>query len=214
MWRLDTDATGETLEDADVVVSRRYYQPRLIPNAIEPRGRARACPAPTGDVTLYSATQVPHILRAAHRGDARDDRDEAAGRRARRRRRLRLEARRLRGGVPRGRARAPARRARCKWIGGALGELRRDDPRPRRRHRVHRSRATKDGTITALPGARRRRRWARISSSSRPGSRFSAPGSTPGRTRSRTTASSSRASSRTRRRPTRTAAPGVPRRRT
>ena len=37
VWRLDTDATGEKLEDADVVVTRRYYQPRLIPTAIEPR---------------------------------------------------------------------------------------------------------------------------------------------------------------------------------
>ena len=45
VWRLDTDATGEKLEDADVVVSRRYYQPRLIPNAIEPRA-VLAFPAP------------------------------------------------------------------------------------------------------------------------------------------------------------------------
>ena len=37
VWRLDTDATGEKLEDADVVVTRRYYQPCLIPTAIEPR---------------------------------------------------------------------------------------------------------------------------------------------------------------------------------
>jgi aerobic carbon-monoxide dehydrogenase large subunit len=62
VWRLDTDATGEKLEDAEVVVTRRYYQPRLIPNAIEPRAMV-AVPGPTGDVTLYSATQIPHILR-------------------------------------------------------------------------------------------------------------------------------------------------------
>ena len=62
VWRLDTDATGETLEDADVVVSRRYYQPRLIPNAMEPRA-VLAIPGATGDVTLYSTTQIPHILR-------------------------------------------------------------------------------------------------------------------------------------------------------
>jgi aerobic carbon-monoxide dehydrogenase large subunit len=62
VWRLDTDATGEKLEDADVVVSRRYYQPRLIPNAIEPRA-VLALPGPSGDVTLYSTTQIPHILR-------------------------------------------------------------------------------------------------------------------------------------------------------
>ena len=62
VWRLDTDATGEPLEDADVVVTRRYYQPRLIPNAIEPRA-ALAVPGTAGEVTLYSATQVPHLLR-------------------------------------------------------------------------------------------------------------------------------------------------------
>jgi carbon-monoxide dehydrogenase large subunit len=62
VWRLDTDATGQALEDADVVVTRTYYQPRLIPNAIEPRA-VLAVPGLTGDVTLYSATQVPHLLR-------------------------------------------------------------------------------------------------------------------------------------------------------
>jgi carbon-monoxide dehydrogenase large subunit len=62
VWRLDTDATGEKLEDAEVVVTRRYYQPRLIPNAIEPRAMV-AVPEPAGGVTLYSTTQIPHILR-------------------------------------------------------------------------------------------------------------------------------------------------------
>jgi carbon-monoxide dehydrogenase large subunit len=62
VWRLDTDATGEALEDAEVVVTRTYYQPRLIPNAIEPRA-VLAVPGTTGDFTLYSATQIPHILR-------------------------------------------------------------------------------------------------------------------------------------------------------
>ena len=62
VWRLDTDATGEAIEAADVVVTRTYYQPRLIPNAIEPRA-VLSVPGTTGDVTLYSTTQVPHILR-------------------------------------------------------------------------------------------------------------------------------------------------------
>jgi carbon-monoxide dehydrogenase large subunit len=62
VWRLDTDATGQAIEDADVVVTRRFYQPRLIPNAIEPRS-VLAVPGPTDDITLYSTTQIPHILR-------------------------------------------------------------------------------------------------------------------------------------------------------
>jgi carbon-monoxide dehydrogenase large subunit len=62
VWRLDADATGQAIEDADVVVTRTYYQPRLIPNAMEPRV-VLAVPGASGDVTLYAATQVPHILR-------------------------------------------------------------------------------------------------------------------------------------------------------
>ena len=62
VWRLDTDATGEAIDDADVVVTRTYVQPRLIPNAIEPRA-VLAVPGAVDDVTLYSATQIPHILR-------------------------------------------------------------------------------------------------------------------------------------------------------
>ena len=52
------------IDAADVVVTRRYFQPRLIPNAIEPRG-VLAQVGPTDEVTLWSATQVPHILRFA-----------------------------------------------------------------------------------------------------------------------------------------------------
>ena len=62
VWTLETDATGEALDDADVVVTRSYVQPRLIPNAMEPRATL-AVPGLVGDLTLYSATQIPHILR-------------------------------------------------------------------------------------------------------------------------------------------------------
>jgi carbon-monoxide dehydrogenase large subunit len=49
--------------DADVVVEERYRQQRLIPNPIEPRGvLAQPTPA-TGEVTLFSSTQIPHITR-------------------------------------------------------------------------------------------------------------------------------------------------------
>jgi carbon-monoxide dehydrogenase large subunit len=62
VWKLETDAFDAALTGADVVVKRRYYQPPLIPNAIEPRAVV-ARPEPGGDVTLWSATQIPHILR-------------------------------------------------------------------------------------------------------------------------------------------------------
>jgi carbon-monoxide dehydrogenase large subunit len=64
VWKLETDDFQAALDAADVVVTRRYFQPRLIPNAIEPRGLV-AQVGPTDEVTLWSATQVPHILRFA-----------------------------------------------------------------------------------------------------------------------------------------------------
>jgi carbon-monoxide dehydrogenase large subunit len=49
--------------EAPVTVKERYYHPRLIPNAMEPRG-VLAQPMPvTGEMTLWSSTQIPHILR-------------------------------------------------------------------------------------------------------------------------------------------------------
>jgi carbon-monoxide dehydrogenase large subunit len=64
VWKLDSGDVQAAIDAADVVVTRRYFQPRLIPNAIEPRG-VLAQVGPTDDVTLWSATQVPHILRFA-----------------------------------------------------------------------------------------------------------------------------------------------------
>ena len=59
VWKLET---GTFDDDADVIVKHRYVQPPLIPNAIEPRGVVARL-EPGGGVTLWSATQVPHILR-------------------------------------------------------------------------------------------------------------------------------------------------------
>lgn len=49
--------------DAKYSVKERYVHQRLIPMAMEPRAVA-AVPQPFGgDITLYSATQIPHILK-------------------------------------------------------------------------------------------------------------------------------------------------------
>ncbi|MCY3889411.1 MAG: molybdopterin-dependent oxidoreductase, partial [bacterium] len=64
-WELtpDADAVEAAFSAADHVVSERYIQQRLIPAAMEPRGVV-AVPAPFGgDITIYSATQIPHILK-------------------------------------------------------------------------------------------------------------------------------------------------------
>jgi len=49
--------------EAAHTVSERYVQQRLIPSAIEGRG-VLVVPAPFGgEYTVYSATQIPHILK-------------------------------------------------------------------------------------------------------------------------------------------------------
>jgi carbon-monoxide dehydrogenase large subunit len=53
----------ETFAKADVVVKRRFLQQRLLPTPLEPRATACLASPASGDFTLYSSTQVPHILR-------------------------------------------------------------------------------------------------------------------------------------------------------
>jgi len=48
---------------ADVVVTRRFIQQRLIPTAMEPRSVVVAPLPASEEFTLYSATQIPHVLR-------------------------------------------------------------------------------------------------------------------------------------------------------
>ncbi|MEY3977962.1 MAG: hypothetical protein RLZZ284_818 [Actinomycetota bacterium] len=66
-WPLKVEAKegaiDEAFKNAAFTVSERYVQQRLLPMAMEPRAVA-AVPQPFGgDITLYSATQVPHILK-------------------------------------------------------------------------------------------------------------------------------------------------------
>src|SRR5919198_532882 len=59
----DGDAVQKLFDEAPVTLKERYWHPRLIPNAIEPRG-ALVQPTPAmGEFTLWSATQVPHIAK-------------------------------------------------------------------------------------------------------------------------------------------------------
>ena len=59
----DPDTVAAAFEGAAHHITETYLQQRLIPVAMEPRGVA-AVPAPhNGDITLYSSTQIPHILK-------------------------------------------------------------------------------------------------------------------------------------------------------
>ena len=63
-WALATGDVEEAFSRADVTVSERYVQQRVLPSAIEPRGVV-VNSDPVGDgVTVYSSTQIPHILRS------------------------------------------------------------------------------------------------------------------------------------------------------
>ena len=62
-WKLESDGFDDVFDGAAVTVKERFRQQRLIPNAIEPRGvLAQYLPA-QDEYTLWSATQIPHILR-------------------------------------------------------------------------------------------------------------------------------------------------------
>src|SRR5207245_10513578 len=62
-WALSAGEVDQEFANADVTIKERYRQQRLIPNAIEPRGViVQPFPA-TGELTMWSATQVPHIAR-------------------------------------------------------------------------------------------------------------------------------------------------------
>ncbi|HSK92267.1 MAG TPA: xanthine dehydrogenase family protein molybdopterin-binding subunit [Euzebyales bacterium] len=62
-WQLENGDLDTAFNDADVVVTRRFINQRLIPSAIEPRAVVVAPIASAGEYTMYSATQIPHILR-------------------------------------------------------------------------------------------------------------------------------------------------------
>ncbi|MEM7340470.1 MAG: xanthine dehydrogenase family protein molybdopterin-binding subunit [Actinomycetota bacterium] len=64
-WPLvpDPEALDAAFANATHTIKAEFIQQRLIPAAMEPRG-VLAIPSPHGgDVTLYSSTQVPHILK-------------------------------------------------------------------------------------------------------------------------------------------------------
>ncbi|MHB1711590.1 MAG: xanthine dehydrogenase family protein molybdopterin-binding subunit, partial [Acidimicrobiales bacterium] len=64
-WELkpDADAVERAFAEAAYTVSERYVQQRLIASAMEPRGVV-VVPQPFGGTyTVYSATQIPHILK-------------------------------------------------------------------------------------------------------------------------------------------------------
>ena len=59
----DAEATERALAGADVVVSQRLVNQRLIPTPMEPRGAAAQFDAGTGKYTVWMTSQAPHVMR-------------------------------------------------------------------------------------------------------------------------------------------------------
>ncbi len=63
-WPLRTGEDFEAVRRrAEVTLRRRYHQQRLIPTAMEPRAVVVTPVAAADEYTVYSSTQIPHILR-------------------------------------------------------------------------------------------------------------------------------------------------------
>ena len=67
-WPLAAGEVDKLFGDAAVTVKEHYRQQRLIPNAMEPRSVLVQPTPATGEFTMWSATQVPHILRVTLSG--------------------------------------------------------------------------------------------------------------------------------------------------
>src|SRR6266511_2892566 len=67
-WTLQAGEIDKLFSEAAVTVKERYRQQRLIPNAIAPRSVLVQPTPATGDFTMWSATQVPHIARVTLSG--------------------------------------------------------------------------------------------------------------------------------------------------
>jgi carbon-monoxide dehydrogenase large subunit len=67
-WPLQAGEVDRLFSEAAVTVKESYRQQRLIPNAIEPRSVLVQPVLATGEYTMWSATQVPHIARVTLSG--------------------------------------------------------------------------------------------------------------------------------------------------
>jgi len=60
---VDDSAIDQAFREAEVVVSQRMHNQRLVPNPIEPRGVVAHFEPGKGTMTIWSSTQNPHILK-------------------------------------------------------------------------------------------------------------------------------------------------------
>ena len=62
-WSLANGDLEAAFKEADRVIKQRMIHQRLIPMAIEPRGCVASWHSGEGSLTLYTSTQIPHLIR-------------------------------------------------------------------------------------------------------------------------------------------------------
>src|SRR4029450_5409947 len=62
-WELRNGDVDRGFNEAPVVVKERYFHPRLVANAIEPRSVVVQPMPAQGEFTVWTATQIPHFVR-------------------------------------------------------------------------------------------------------------------------------------------------------
>jgi carbon-monoxide dehydrogenase large subunit len=62
-WKLTNGDVDKVFAESPVVVKQRNVIRRLIPNAMEPRSIVAQPTPATGQLTMWSSTQIPHVLR-------------------------------------------------------------------------------------------------------------------------------------------------------
>ena len=63
VWRLSGGDMERAFREADVIVSQRMVNQRIIPVAMEPRGVVAEYLPGEGQLTVWTSTQIPHLLR-------------------------------------------------------------------------------------------------------------------------------------------------------
>lgn len=62
-WEIEGGDWAEAVKNADVVIQQDIVNQRLIPNAIETRGVVADYNPGTNQITLWTSTQIPHLVR-------------------------------------------------------------------------------------------------------------------------------------------------------
>ena len=62
-WEVDAGSISEAKSSSDVVVTQRFVNQRLIPTAMENRGVVVDYNSGTNQITMWTSTQIPHLVR-------------------------------------------------------------------------------------------------------------------------------------------------------